>query len=203
MARTYKDISYTAMERKADGDMRTLAHSRRVRHMANGGALAGRIDALEHGTRCHGDCPYCSDDRLHATRRAMEAADAKLGEAPGRIGSGGQALVAQWIGRPPPERKAAGSNPAQGTRYAFLAQGTERGSPKAWVVGSNPTEGTRSRPHRRMAWSRGATTEGASPSMGRKAAGSNPADSATGWPMTVHGLGAAPFAPMPFGLSWQ
>lgn len=86
MARTYKDISYTAMERKADGDMRTLAHSRRVRHMANGGALAGRIDALEHGTRCHGDCPYCSDDRLHATRRAMEAADAKLGEAPGRMG---------------------------------------------------------------------------------------------------------------------
>lgn len=86
MARTYKDISYTAMERKADGDMRTLAHSRRVRHMANGGALAGRIDALEHGTRCHSDCPYCSDDRLHATRRAMDAADAKLGEAPGRMG---------------------------------------------------------------------------------------------------------------------
>lgn len=86
MARTYKDISYTAMERKADGDMRTLAHSRRVRHMANGGALAGRIDALEHGARCHGDCPYCSDDRLRATRRAMEAADAKLGEAPGRMG---------------------------------------------------------------------------------------------------------------------
>lgn len=85
MARTYKDISYTAMERKADGDMRTLAHSRRVRHMANGGALAGRIDALEHGVRCDGYCPYCSDNRLHATRRAMEAADAKLGEVPGRI----------------------------------------------------------------------------------------------------------------------
>ncbi|WP_137657778.1 hypothetical protein [Bifidobacterium moukalabense] len=28
---------------------------------------------------------YCSDNRLHATRRAMEAADAKLGEVPGRI----------------------------------------------------------------------------------------------------------------------
>lgn len=85
MARTYKDISYTAMERKADGDMRTLAHSRRVRHMANGGALAGRIDALEHGTRCDGYCPYCSDNRLHASRRAMEAADAKLGEVSGRM----------------------------------------------------------------------------------------------------------------------
>lgn len=29
------------------------------------------------------------------------------------------AFVAQWIGRPPPERKAAGSSPAEGTkRYA-------------------------------------------------------------------------------------
>lgn len=80
MARTYKDISHTAMKRKANGDTWALSHSRRIRHMANGGALAGRIDALEHGARCDGYCPYCSDNRLHATRRDMEAANAKLSE---------------------------------------------------------------------------------------------------------------------------
>lgn len=80
MARTYKDISRNAMERKANGDEEGLKHSRRVRRMKNSAELVKRINRVEHQSHNERLCDVCSDNRTYSVRREMDKADRQLDE---------------------------------------------------------------------------------------------------------------------------
>lgn len=80
MARTYKDISRSAMERKADGDEEKLKHSRRVRRMRNSAELVKRINRVEHQSHNERLCDVCSDNRTYSVRREMDKANRQLEE---------------------------------------------------------------------------------------------------------------------------
>lgn len=72
MSRTYKDLTYSAVRRKTGGDMVAYLrthHKGRVTHIA-------RI--RQYTTHDKRDCPSCEDNRLHAIRRDMTAADQRL-----------------------------------------------------------------------------------------------------------------------------
>lgn len=80
MARTYKDISQGAMERKANGDEEKLKHSRRVHRMRNSAELVKRINKIEHQSHNERLCDVCSDNRTYSVRREMDKADRQLDE---------------------------------------------------------------------------------------------------------------------------
>lgn len=90
-------------------------------------------------------------------RRPVRGDDSDRGSIPRTVrirpvhsrwyGAGHYAFVAQWIGRPPPERKAAGSSPAEGTQGTPPVGREGRDGHRTHVAGSPrhpPCRGTAS-----------------------------------------------------------